>query len=102
VKSTKMEVVPTTEPEQIAPSNIHLEDKFYNRSSVQERMILSNGQQEGTILSNVQPSRSDRRMRGGRTTLWTVAIVAIVCLAAALGAGLGGGLAAQRKHLPAT
>ena len=87
-----LEVVPATEPEQIIPPNIHLEDKNYDSSG---------SMQNGKTIPSVQFSPMGQLSQSS-TAFRTLAIVAIICLAAALGAGLGGGLAARQKHYSVT
>lgn len=95
--SPGLEVALNNGPEQIAPSNIHLEDKYYDWRRLQEGKIFSNEHSTDSDPTN-QPRNIDRQICGGRRDTRILAIFAIVCLVAALGAGLGGGLATQRKH----
>ena len=88
-----IEVARSTEPEQIAPANVQLEDKFYNRSGVQEGKLVSNGQPR-SLGRLSQRKRSELPICSYRAALWTLAVLTVVSFAAALGAVLGGGLAA--------
>ena len=84
-----LEVMLSSGPEQISPSNIHLEDKYYKDSNISEPGVVGASQRNNQILQQRPLFRP--------LTFWIIAILIVVCLGAALGGGLGGGLAAQRK-----
>ena len=76
-----LEVAPPTYPEVTTQPD----DKYYTRGGVINYPILDQSHQA--------QAKSQSHVRG----IWVLAIIAIICLAAALGVGLGTGLAAEHK-----
>ena len=88
-----LEVARLSGLETFTPNDIHWAEK--SCEITRETKPAGKTSSIRSILSN------DRRVCGCTSAVWVLAILAIICLAAALGGGIGGGLAAQRKNQPA-
>ena len=69
--------------EQVAPSNINLQDKYSHYDPPQETLIEDDLQRPWGQTSYA--SKPERRWCGRRPSFWILAVIIVVCLAAALG-----------------
>ena len=83
-----LEMAPSTRPEVVPQPNGHM---YY----------MGGGAPNETLFN--QPNQSDQfyqsqaKIPGRSRAIWVLAGIAVVCLAVAIGAGLGAGLAARHK-----
>ena len=90
-----LEVVPPSGLEQTVPSNLHLQDKYSHYDPSREGQTAESQQHQRSQTSRA--NKPERRWYGCRPYFWILAVIVVMCLAAAIGGGLGGGLASQRK-----
>ena len=63
-----------------------------------EKYCITSGASSHPISSHSNTSdQSHRKSQSRYKTVWVLAIIGFICLAVAIGAGLGAGLAAQHK-----
>ena len=63
------------------------ENKYCTTASESNKILLSQGDEKIHPVSNKSQNKA----------FWALAVIAILCLAAAIGAGLGAGLASKHK-----
>ena len=80
-----LEVEPSTSPEVV---NQRYTDKYYTTIKATSQPYSSH---KDTSVQSYRKSQSRFK------NVWILAIIAFICLAVAIGAGLGAGLAAQHK-----
>lgn len=83
-----LEVAPCTDPEVTAQPDANK----YCVKAVERK--------EYSFDRPVQSGRSDAKNQSWSKAFWVLALIAVLCLAVALGAGLGVGLAAQHRSTP--
>ena len=79
-----LEVSPHTGPEVLSQP---YRDKYYMRGGAANRIISVLPDQSGVT----------QKSQGQSRVIWVLAVIAVILLAAAIGAGLGAGLAAKHK-----